>query len=451
MDNVILHVKTGIHCHNLPEGIKDKVREQLTFANKKYDDDITNRGFTAEEPFFYFYSEDESIRSMYVPRGYFYYIKSHLKKAGIIPKVVDDTLTFDKIDIEFQGDLRDYQDEAVYAMAHYPNGVLEAATGSGKTVMGCGMIAVRKQPTLVIVHNKELLYQWRDAIKQFLGYTPGLYGDGKSDMKEITVGIINTVRNNIDDLYDQFGMIIIDETHRCPSKTWTETLTYFEAKYTLGLSATPFRRDGLGKAIKAFIGPALFKVDLDRLEKEGAILRPNIYRINTNFFAGFNVPYPTIIKNLTENIARNDLIARTTRNDLEAYGEAVLIVTDRVEHCKLIQKSLKKYFVKSDILHGKLPTSERASIVNRIKSGKSKVIIATISLIGEGFDCPNLSALLMTTPVKFSGRILQTIGRVLRPKEGKEPRVYDFRDNKVPVLLSSGNSRDKVYDKQWGN
>ncbi len=144
------------------------------------------------------------------------------------------------------------------------------------------------------------------------------------------------------------------------------------------------------------------------------------------------------------------MIARTARLDLERYGEAVLIVTDRVEHCERIQKSLKKYYVNSDILHGKLPTSERSRIVGRIKSGKSKTIIATISLIGEGFDCPDLSALLMTTPIKFSGRILQTIGRVLRPKEGKEPRVYDFRDNKVPMLLNSGNARDKIYDAQWG-
>lgn len=76
------------------------------------------------------------------------------------------------------------------------------------------------------------------------------------------------------------------------------------------------------------------------------------------------------------------------------------------------------------------------------------MLVATISLIGEGFDMPGLGSLMLASPVKFKGRVIQTIGRILRPKEGKVARVYDLRDDLVPILYRQGKNRDKTYREQ---
>jgi small basic protein (TIGR04137 family) len=135
-----------------------------------------------------------------------------IKQNNYEVKIIDKTLLLPKIDIKFHGKLREYQELAVNEMVNrYPVGVLEANTGAGKTVIATGIIAKRKQPTLIIVHSKELLYQWQEAIKTFLHYDCGLLGDRKNDIKDITVGIINTVKNKIDELTPRFGMVICDE------------------------------------------------------------------------------------------------------------------------------------------------------------------------------------------------------------------------------------------------
>ena len=137
-------------------------------------------------------------------------------------------------------------------------GVLQAPTGSGKTVMALSIISERRQPTLIIVQAKELLDQWIERIEQFLGIPReeiGIIGNGKMKIGErITVGIINSIYPIAEEIQDHIGHLVIDECHRCPSRTFTEAVTSFDCKYMLGLSATPYRRDGLTKLIGWHLG-----------------------------------------------------------------------------------------------------------------------------------------------------------------------------------------------------
>jgi len=245
--------------------------------------------------------------------------------------------------------------------------------------------------------------------------------------------------------------ILVHNCHRIAASTWTDTIQEFPAKHYLGLTATAFRRDGLGHAIFASLGPKQHTVNKKLLFKTKAVLKPNVYRIQSNFKYVFTNDYSTMISSLTKDTARNNLIINQIHADLKLYNENILIVSDRKQHCLTMQETLlNRYNTKSLVLTGTVKKTERTEIIKQVKTGKCKVLFATISLIGEGFDAPDLTALFLTTPIKFSGRLIQACGRILRPKKGKVPRIYDIKDNNVKVLQYSGFNRDRIYKKEWG-
>ena len=213
------------------------------------------------------------------------------------------------------------------------------------------------------------------------------------------------------------------------------------------MSATPFRQDGLGNAIFASVGPRLHKVDKEYLHQQGAVLKPEVITIETRFSYAFADDYSKMLSALTEDEARNTLILQKIVQDYEKNRESILVVSDRKKHCEKLSETLR---IGNRVLTGSTKKSEREEIVEDLRSGKVKVLFSTIQLVGEGFDVPGLSALFITTPIKFSGRVIQVVGRILRPSKGKKPRVYDFRDNRINVLYWSGIGRDRIYKKQWG-
>ena len=183
------------------------------------------------------------------------------------------------------GVLRPYQQEAVAAAAKKSFGVIEAGTGSGKTVMALALIAARRQPTFVVVHTKELLYQWYERAGQFLGIEPGLVGDGKFALAPLTIGIVNSAGKRVEELVPQFGHLIVDECHRVPASLFTDVVSRFDCHYLLGLSATAYRSDNeMTKLIYFFMGDRLHQVDQDELKSTGAILAPEVIRSVTLFY-----------------------------------------------------------------------------------------------------------------------------------------------------------------------
>jgi superfamily II DNA or RNA helicase len=490
---VQIQIGKGVRFRNLPQEAVEKLFNDLTFENQQYKNALKHGGYIATNipQYFKYFAVSSNREVIWTPRGYIWIMKKWCLDNGYDVEIYDNTLRLPEINVEFQGKLRDYQQPSVdNVVRRYPIGILEAATGAGKTCMATAVIARRKQPTLVIVHTKELLYQWQGAIKKFLDYDCGLIGDGKCDVKDITVGIINTVRNKLDELTPRFGHVIIDEVHRVASNIFSETLTEFPARYYLGLTATPYRRDGLGGAIYVHIGPKVHTVDKKQLQDDGQVLKPEIILVKTNFRAGRSfidedaMNYSQIIKKLTTDSDRNEIIVRTIHKDLNEHRDNILIVSDRVSHIKKLSYLLKSINIDSRVLSGSeagkpklfdmfkydeegniiidennnpvtyqewgIQKMKRKEIVAEMRSGKCKVVLATLSLIGEGFDLDSLTVLCLTTPIKFKGRLVQTVGRILRPKDGKVPRLYDFRDENVQVLKYSGYARNKIYKQEWG-
>lgn len=421
--------------------LAEALRKQLTIDNPEYLEAKKYSRWMGKKlkPHLYFYSEHGDAITF--PRGYANHaILLARKFMRQDPKIIDQRKSVSPVDFYFSGDLRPYQEEAIAAIMRHEFGVLEAGTGSGKTVIALAVIARRRQPTLVLVHTKELLYQWVERARTFLGVEAGMIGDGKFSLAPITIAIVNSARNRLDELPAHFGQLCVDECHRVPASLFTEVVSAFDCRYLLGLSATAFRRDGLTKLIYMHLGDRAFKVESHDLHESGAVLKPEFIQRPTEFRYVYRGNYQALMKSLTGNTARNQLIVADILKERAASPGIILVVSDRVKHCEELAAMLEKQGCPNAVLTGKLPAEQRTALVEAIRQGEIKVLISTVQLIGEGFDCPDLSTLFLTTPIKFTGRLLQVVGRVLRPAHGKQARVYDYVDP-VGVLSSSAQSR----------
>jgi superfamily II DNA or RNA helicase len=152
-----------------------------------------------------------------------------------------------------------------------------------------------------------------------------------------------------------------------------------------------------------------------------------------------------MLTELTANSERNALIADDVAQEAGNGGGVCLVLSDRKGHCEVLAKLLAERGVEATLLTGDLPNGERQRVVEDLNVGKVKVLVATGQLIGEGFDCRDLTTLFVATPIRFGGRLLQYLGRVLRPAPGKEKaRVYDYIDP-VSVLEAAAEARRRVY------
>ncbi|MFA7382581.1 MAG: DEAD/DEAH box helicase family protein [Desulfurivibrionaceae bacterium] len=428
--------------------LAEALKQQLTLDNPEYLEAKKYSRWMGKKlkPQLYFYSEHHDALTF--PRGYANHaILLARKFMRQDPLIIDQRHSVAPVEFRFAGELRSYQEEAIAAITRHDFGVLEAGTGSGKTVIALAVIARRRQPTLVLVHTKELLYQWAERAKTFLGLEAGLIGDGHFSLAPVTVAIVNSAKNRLAELPGHFGQLCVDECHRVPASLFTEVVSGFNCRYLLGLSATAFRRDGLTKLIYMYLGDRAFKVETLDLHESGAVLKPEYLQRPTEFRYVYRGNYQALMKALTTNAERNQLIVADILKERTATPGTILVVSDRVMHCEALAVMLEKQGCPSAVLTGKLPAEQRTALVEAVRQGEVKVLISTVQLIGEGFDCPDLATLFLTTPIKFTGRLLQVVGRVLRPAHGKQPRVYDYVDP-VGVLSSSAQSRWLTFQRE---
>ena len=275
---------------------------------------------------------------------------------------------------------------------------------------------------------------------------PGLIGDGHFNLQPMTIAIINSAKKHLTELPQHFGQIIVDECHRCPSTMFTDVVKEFDCYYSLGLSATPYRRDNLTKLIYWYLGDPAHRVDAQDIHSTGAVLRPEISRRETGFTYRYRDDYSTMLTALTWDEARNRQIVDDIVTEAGQISGTILVVSDRVAHCETLTEMLDERHIKAELLTGRTPAPERSRIVAEAREEKLNVLISTIQLVGEGFDCHGLHTVFLTTPIKFSARLLQVIGRIMRPAPGKKPKVIDYVDSQVGVLARAARSREETYE-----
>jgi len=238
--------------------------------------------------------------------------------------------------------------------------------------------------------------------------------------------------------------VVVDECHHAPADTFSRVVGQLPARYLLGLSATPYRRDGLDAVISFYLGPVVAQMDERALADR--LIKPHIIKRET----GISVRgdgFTELVSRLTSDSGRNALIAGDVA-DAVAEGRRCLVLSDRVEHVEALATLLQAEGLDAAALHGQQGKRERARVVTAASQGALDVVVATCSLVGEGFDCPRLDALFLATPVSYAGRIVQYIGRVSRTAPGKtDAVVYDYTDGH-PMLWASWRKRAQVYGDQ---
>jgi len=453
MATLAIHITHTLQLKGVPAELKQALMETLEFPNPKWLENERmgrwNRGVPRVLKFYDKVGPD----GLWIPRGYLRQLILLCRRMGVEHRIEDRRRSLPPVDFTFRGQLRPFQEAALDQMMARDFGTLSSPTGSGKTVMALCMIARRRQPAVIVVHTKDLAAQWMQRIESFLGIPAaecGLIAGGRARIGDtISVALVQSLYKCAEEVSERIGFLVVDECHRCPSRTFTEAVTGFDSKYMLGLSATPWRRDNLSRLIFWFLGDVHHEVDTSHLVATGVVLAAEVIERETEFRPYHDpvVEYSKMLSELTADTVRNLLIAGDVAREARESAGICLVLSDRKAHCENLQALLRfRFKVESELLTGDLPIEERQEVVGRLNAGRARVVIATGQLIGEGFDCPNLSTLFMATPVRFSGRLLQYLGRVLRPAPGKEKaRVFDYIDVHVETLVKAANARQRVY------
>lgn len=305
------------------------VKALLTMENPKYQDAIKMYRSTRDiDPELKFYKE--TMNHLICPRGAAGQIYNLCLNCGEQIEVIDNRRTFPAVEFNFKGQLRPLQQPAVDQDLKRDFGLLEVPTGGGKTVMALYLITQRKQPTLIVVHTKELLNQWLDRIEQFLGIPRdeiGIIGSGKFRIGEkITVATVQTLSKKADQVAPHIGYLILDECHRAPALQYAKTIEQFDCKYMTGLTATPWRRDGLSNVIFWHIGDVSARIDKKDLLESGNLCPAEVKWISTEFstFTDASGYYSKALSELTEDYPRNRLICDTVAKN-NGHGISLIL------------------------------------------------------------------------------------------------------------------------------
>lgn len=448
-----IRIRNNLFLSEVPEVLYEELTERLQFPNPKWIENARMGRWNRGTPKILRFYHKSPKKGLWVPRGYMRQLLLACRKYGIPYQIDDQRREPNVIDLRFYGQLKPFQQKAVSMMARRDFGTLSAPTGSGKTVMGLYLIAHRRQPALIVVHTKELALQWVDRIQAFLNIPKenvGFIGSGKKKIGEhLTVALVQSLYKCADEVCQHIGHLVVDECHRTPSRTFTDAVTEFDCKYMLGLSATPWRRDKLSQLIFWHLGDVHYEVPKEQLVEDGHIVQTEVLWRETDFSPFYDPvnEYSKMLSELTADDGRNHQIAADVAREVENDSGVSLVLSDRKKHCETLQALLRyKHGIKAELLTGDLTTEQRKAVIQRLERGKVTVLIATGQLIGEGFDCKNLSTLFLATPIRFSGRVIQYLGRVMRPAPGKtKARVFDYVDVKVDALQAAARARLKVY------
>ena len=233
----------------LPSSMQDRLIRIAAFQNPEFYKAQTMRLSTYGKPRVISCSESfpEHIG---LPRGCLEEVVSLFKGHGVRVEIQDERTTGQNINVSFRAELRAEQHEAVRQLLAYDEGILCAPTAFGKTVVGACLIARRGVSTLILVHRRQLMDQWRERLAAFLALPIGeigQFGGGKSKRTGmIDVAVIQSLQRNgvVHDFVAEYGHVIVDECHHLSAFTFERVLRQVKAKYVLGLTATPNRKDG---------------------------------------------------------------------------------------------------------------------------------------------------------------------------------------------------------------
>lgn len=391
---------------------------------------------------------EELPRHYLVPKAYgLAYVKeNNLPCRVVVPRG-------DRIDVSFKGNLRTAQipvvEEAVSTLLEDEGAVLNLYCGFGKTTCA-NMVSCRLGlKTLILVHTSALVQQWRERIEHFVrGSSIGIIRQNIFDVDGRThvIALMQTISKRTFDKgkFDSFGLMIIDECHHVCAQQLSKCISVSGTKYRLGLSATPFRKDGFHPFLWSSIGKIAVTIersqDTQRLLVKAVLLTsgPTKVHLTQRKFGRSVVNMSRMISDLCIERDRSTGIITCIRGCVEEEDRHVIVLSDRRQHLEELGRLLESIGIAHRYMMGGGKKVERDP-----ENDSRSVVLATYAFTSEGVDIPSLDTAVFATP---RADIVQTTGRILRKHDGKKtPLVVDFVDASH-VFRNQYKKRETYYE-----
>ena len=477
-----LHIilSNGIYVDNtnLKVAMQNRIRRMAAISNPVFYKNQAIGTSNYDTARWIYLGKDHLSGYIQIPRGLQDELWENIKQADIDYEMEDERQQGRKINVDFKGELRPEQDKALKELIRYDNGILHAATAFGKTVVSSAIIAQKKINTLIILESSALIEQWKEALEKFLNINEGLPAyetkTGRVRKRKSLIGTLQGAHDSMTGIIDiamagslckkgkyhkmmnEYGLVLIDECHHSASETIANVLKEVKAKYVYGVTATPKRGDGLEKINYMLIGPIRYSYTAKEKAKEQGmqhLVYPRFTRTVPPRGVITDKMHPNeayeIIHN---NDVRDEQIIEDVKNCVAA-GRTPVVLSRYKDHSEKFYERLKSYADHVFLMTGNNSKKEHRKILeqmHQVDKNESLILIATGSLVGEGFDFPRLDTLFMATPVSFRGVVEQYAGRLNRDYAGKENVIiYDYVDNHIPMFNNMYMKRLKAY-KQIG-
>jgi hypothetical protein len=449
----VLSQRLFVERNGLPAAMVNLIKRLAAFQNPEFYKKQNMRLSTALTPRVISCAE-ELAEHIALPRGCLPEVEALLREHHVSIRIEDERVEGDPIDVTFRGTLTPLQEQAAQALLAHDTGVLVAPPGTGKTVVGAMLIAMRRLPTLVLVHRQPILDQWVAQLGLFLGLEPkeiGRIGAGRCKPNgRVDIAMMQSLvrRGRVADMVAGYGHVIMDECHHVPAVSFERVLSEVKARFITGLTATPRRRDGLQPILHMQLGPVRFVVDS---RSKGAelpfkctlIMRETGFTTQTDH-GGIQELYAQ----LAADRVRNELICADVIHAIDE-GRSPIVLTERRNHLEYFTEHLRGHARHLFVLHGSMKTKQRRETIASLATvpgGETRVLLATGRYIGEGFDDARLDTLFLALPVSWKGTLIQYAGRLHRVHAGKtEVRIYDYVDRQVPMLARMLERRLRGY------
>ena len=463
---------------NIRPVLQNKIRRMAAISNPVFYKNQAIGTSNYDTSRWIYLGQDHLSGYIEIPRGLYGSLVESVEQAKIPYEVTDERQVGRVIDVAFKGELREEQKKAMNEILQFDNGILHAATAFGKTVVCSGIIAEKKVNTLIILESSALMEQWKEALDKFLDINeePPEYKTKTGRIKvrkdvigrlqgahDSMTGIIDIAmagslckKGEFHELLNQYGMVLVDECHHAASDTISNVLKEVKAKYVYGVTATPKRGDGLEKINYMLLGSIRHSYTAKEKAKAQGIDHL-VYPRFTPIVAPRGVlkekMHPNEAYNiLRDNEIRDDLIVADIK-ECVSIGRTPVVLSRYKEHSQRLYERLKEYADHVFLMTGNNSKKEHERILEQLRqvdAGETMILIATGSLIGEGFDYPRLDTLFMAMPVSFESIVTQYAGRLNRDYAGKENViVYDYVDSHIPMFDNMYAKRLKAY-KQIG-
>ena len=477
-----LHIilSNGIYVDNtnLKAAMQNRIRRMAAISNPVFYKNQAIGTSNYDTARWIYLGKDHLSGYIQIPRGLQDELWENIKQADIDYEMEDERQQGRKINVDFKGELRPEQDKALKELIKYDNGILHAATAFGKTVVSSAIIAQKKINTLIILESSALIEQWKEALEKFLNINEGLptyeTKTGRVRKRKSLIGTLQGAHDSMTGIIDiamagslckkgkyhkmmnEYGLVLIDECHHSASETIANVLKEVKAKYVYGVTATPKRGDGLEKINYMLIGPIRYSYTAKEKAKEQGI-QHLVYSRFTRTVPPRGVITDKMHPNeayeiIHNNDVRDEQIIEDVKNCVAA-GRTPVVLSRYKDHSEKFYERLKSYADHVFLMTGNNSKKEHRKILeqmHQVDKNESLILIATGSLVGEGFDFPRLDTLFMATPVSFRGVVEQYAGRLNRDYAGKENVIiYDYVDNHIPMFNNMYMKRLKAY-KQIG-